>query len=733
MPSDSESNNDKKETLDLIGGQPKPSRRERQRDAAAAITPAAAPLPKAAPKKPKVEALDLVNLDGKKKSGVRKTDQSGKSVVPTISKVLDKEDADLAHPPLPSAQQIFSSPVVPSPVAAADSSEPPTPPAPPEQAEQDGENSNVISIKPPIIVSDLAARMGLKVFVVVKDLIDQKIFASPNHAIEPDIAAKICEKHGFIFEREKREKGGGVHKSEEIIVEPEAPVEEPEELLKLRAPIITIMGHVDHGKTTLLDTIRKSRVAAGEAGGITQHVAAYQVFHNEQPITFLDTPGHAIFSNMRARGADVTDIVILVVAVNDGVMPQTREAIEHAKKADRTIVVAFTKCDLPSANIMRAKTQLAELGVQTTDFGGDTEYAEVSAFTGQGIDTLLELLLLQAEVMELKANPKGTARASIIEARVEPGRGATATAIVDSGTLKVGTPFICGPFSGKVRTLTDDLGKSIKSAGPGTPVEIIGFEDMPHVGDELVEMENERAAKRLATERQEEMRKTRLVNPMKARMEDIFSMVNDSASALRLKLVLKCDVQGSVEAIKNALEAIESKKVEVQFLVAGAGPITESDVIMASSAGAVVIGFNVKVEGKAVKAVKAENVQVKLYSVVYELIDQVREAMQGLLQPLNREKPVGFAEVRQVFKLTKGKAAGSYVSQGKILRKAHARVVRGGVPVFDGKMSTLRRFQEEVEEVKVGLECGIRLGDFDEYLEGDIIECYTLEKVKQDL
>lgn len=265
------------------------------------------------------------------------------------------------------------------------------------------------------------------------------------------------------------------------------------------------------------------------------------------------------------------------------------------------------------------------------------------------------------------------------------------------------------------------------------PVEIIGFEDMPHVGDELVEMENERSAKRLALERQEEMRKARLVNPVKARMEDIFSMVNDSASALRLKLVLKCDVQGSVEAIKNALEAIESKKVEVQFLVAGAGPITESDVVMASSAGAIVIGFNVKLEGKAVKTVKAENVQVKLYSVVYELIDQVREAMQGLLQPLSREKPVGFAEVRQVFKLTKGKAAGSYVSQGKILRKAHARVVRGGVPIFDGKMSTLRRFQEEVDEVKVGLECGIRLGDFDEYLEGDIIECYTLEKIKQDL
>jgi translation initiation factor IF-2 len=340
---------------------------------------------------------------------------------------------------------------------------------------------------------------------------------------------------------------------------------------------------------------------------------------------------------------------------------------------------------------------------------------------------------LQAEVMELKANPKGHARASIIEARVVAGRGATATAIVDSGTLKVGTPFICGPFAGKVRTLANDLGKSLKEAGPGTPVEIIGFEDMPHVGDELVEMESERAAKRLAEERQAERRATRLVNPLKMRMEDIFSMVNDDAGRQKLKVVLKCDVQGSVEAIKNALEAIESKKVEAQMLVVGVGPITESDILMASSANAIVIGFNVKVEAKAVRSIKNENVQVKLYSVVYELIDQVREAMQGLLQPLSREVQVGLADVKKVFKLTKGVAAGSYVKQGRILRKAHARVVRNGVPVFDGKMSTLRRFQDEVDEVKVGQECGIRLGEFNEYVEGDVIECYTLEKVPQEL
>lgn len=729
MPSDSESTPPKKKVLDLIEDQPKPSRRERQREAAAKQ---AAPVPPPPP--PKKAALDIFEDEGKKKksTGIRKTERSGKSVVPTISKVLDKEDADLALPPLPALPDISKilptigglPGVTPAPAAAAE-------PAPAPVAADP--QSKVISIKPPIIVADLATRMGLKSFILMKDLIELKIFVSPNQAIEPDVAVKVCEKHGFIFEREKREKGGGVHKQEEVIAEPEAPVEEPEELLKPRAPIITIMGHVDHGKTTLLDTIRKSRVASSEAGGITQHVGAYQVFHNDQPITFLDTPGHAIFSNMRARGADVTDIVIIVVAANDGVMPQTREAIEHAKKAKRTIVVCFTKCDLPTANVMRAKTQLAELGLQTTDFGGDTEFAEVSAYTGEGMDHLLELLLLQAEVMELKANPKGHARANIIEARVVAGRGATATAIVESGTLKVGTPFICGPFAGKVRNLTNDLGQPIKSAGPGTPVEIIGFEDMPHVGDELVEMENERSAKRLAEERQAERRSARLVNPLKARMEDIFSMVNDSAGKQKLKLVLKCDVQGSVEAIKNALEAIDSKKVECQILVAAVGPISESDILMASSANAIVIGFNVKVEGKAVKSIKTENVQVKLYSVVYELIDQVREAMKGLLEPLNREHIVGLADVKKVFKLTKGVAAGSYVKQGKILRKAHARVVRNGVPIFDGKMSTLRHYQNEVDEIKVGSECGIRLGDFDEYLEGDLIECYTLEKVAQEL
>jgi translation initiation factor IF-2 len=493
------------------------------------------------------------------------------------------------------------------------------------------------------------------------------------------------------------------------------------------------MGHVDHGKTSILDYFRKTKITAGEAGGITQHIGAYQVIHNDHEITFLDTPGHAIFSDMRARGADITDIVVLVVAANDGIMPQTLEAIEHAKKAKKTIIVAINKCDLPSANVERVKSQLAEHGLQTTDFGGDTEFAAVSALNGQGMSDLLDLISLQAEVLELKANPKATARAAVIEARVVPGRGTTATVIVESGTLKVGTPFICGPYAGKVRTLINDRGANVKSAHPGMPVEVIGFEELPNVGDHLTEMKSEREAKTLAADRQEQLRLARLKPQHRNRLEDLYSMVKDGGGKAMLKLILKCDVQGSVEAIKKAVLAIESEKVECSFITAAAGPITESDVAYASSTDAIILGFNVKVEAKAVKAAKASSTEIKLYSIVYELIDQVREAMLGLLEPLTRETVIGHAEVRKVFKLSRGRAAGSFVSDGRIHRKAHARVIRDGIPVFDGRMSTLRRFQEEVEEVRTNFECGIRLGEFNEYQEGDVIECYKLEKVPQTL
>ncbi|MDH3067961.1 translation initiation factor IF-2 [Akkermansia sp. N21169] len=693
MPGQKDNRESEKEVLDLIGSKPKRPRKKQQVEpAAAGETPV--PATDTPVKQEKKQALDL--LSGKKKSR--------------------------PQPETP-AEPVAESPEVDSPLPSADSN--------PGVVEPGG----VINLKPPVSVSDLAAMMGIKPFRLIKDLMGLGIFGNPSTVIDAEVVGKLCDIHGFVFEREKREKGGGVKPLPEVPKEPDPVpvVEEPKEVLKIRTPIITVMGHVDHGKTSLLDYIRRSRVAKGEAGGITQHIGAYSVDHGGQLLTFIDTPGHAIFTEMRARGADVTDIVVLVVAANDGIMPQTREAIAHAKAAKKTVIVAINKCDLPAADPMKTKTGLMEEGLVPTDFGGDIECVEVSALTGAGIPDLLDLLVLQAEVLELKANPKANCRASIIEARVEQGRGSSATAIVESGTIKVGMPFICGPFAGKVRSLNSDSGKKIKSAGPGTPVEIIGFAETPNVGDELVEMENERAAKKLAEERQLDLRATRLNAPRKSRMEDIRALMGDGSQKVQLKLLLKADVQGSVEAIRKAIEDIKSEKVECHFIQTAAGPISESDILLASSSDAVVLGFNVKVESNAVRMVKREGVQVKLYSIVYELIDQVRDTMLGLLEPETRETIIGHADVKQVFKLNKGRAAGCMVSDGKVQRTCEARVLRDGQAIFDGKMSTLRRFQDEVDEVKAGLECGIRLGDFNEYEEGDVIECYTLEKIKQTL
>jgi translation initiation factor IF-2 len=710
MPENSESSPKKTKVLDLLEAPKKPSRRERQRKEAEVVPPAPSVLDAQ-----KANALDLFAEE--KKPKVRKSTRTGKAVLGTISKILDAED-----PAVITEEKVIAAPAPVAVEVVANNA-----------IEEVSDDPKLIVIKPPILIPALAARLGLKPFNIMADLIKIGVFPAPNQPLEPEIAAKICEIHGFVFEREKRDKDKGVHKEVVVIKEPEIVIAEPVDLLKYRPPIVTIMGHVDHGKTSILDFFRKSKVVSGEAGGITQHIGAYQVIHNDQEITFLDTPGHAIFSDMRARGADITDIVIIVVAANDGIMPQTLEAIKHAKKAKKTIIVAINKCDLPSANVDRVKSQLAENGLQTTDFGGDTEFAEVSALNGKGMETLLELVALQAEVLELKANPKATARAAVIEARVVPGRGTTATVIVESGTLKIGTPFICGPYAGKVRSLINDRGVAIKSAHPGMPVEVIGFEELPNVGDHLTEMKTEREAKTLATERQEAQRLVRLKPQHRNRMEDLYSMVRDGGGKAQLKLILKCDVQGSVEAIKKAVLAIESDKVESSFITAAAGPITESDVSYATSTDAIILGFNVKVEAKAVKSAKAAGAEVKLYSVVYELIDQVREAMLGLLEPLTRETVIGHAEVRQIFKLNRGRVAGSFVTDGRIHRKAHARVIRGGIPVFDGRMSTLRRFKDEVEEVRTNFECGIRLGEFNEYQEGDIIECYKLEKYAQTL
>ena len=610
-------------------------------------------------------------------------------------------------------------------------------PAKAEESEKSIEEvgvQKIIHIKPPIIVKDLAEMMEMKPFKIIQDLMELDVFANQTQSIEPDVASQICEKHGFVFEKEKREKGAGVHKVEEVIEVPEIEdIEEvEEEKLSIRPPVVTFMGHVDHGKTSLLDAYRGSRVVNGEAGGITQHIGAYQITRNDQSVTFIDTPGHAAFSEMRARGADITDIVVLVVAADDGLMPTTFEAIDHCRAAGVQIIIAINKVDLPLADVNKVKGQLQENDLTPEDWGGETICVEVSAKEGTGLDDLFEMIHLEAEVLELKSNPEGAGRGIVIEARTEPGKGPTATAVIQTGTLNVGDAFICGNQHGKVKALIDDTGGRIKEAGPSTPVEVVGYSGVPNVGDELIEMESERKAKKLGEERQDQLRQEKLKPQQKSALETLFANI-EQGKKTTLKLIIKADVQGSLQAIEKSLNEIESDKVSVDILRQSAGPITEADVLLASASDAILIGFNTKVENKAQPIVKREGVQVKLFSIIYELIDQVKEAMLGLLEPETRENVVGHAKVLEVFKLSSGRVGGCVVTDGKVARTARARVLREGVPIYDGGFSTLRRFKDDVKEVKNGLECGIKLGKFNDYQKEDVIECYELEKLEQTL
>jgi len=665
-------------------------------------------------------------------------DQDDKPRVPRIRKL-----ASLSNPVLPTISRIRAPDAVPEPVAPPVSEPVPAdagPASPVTELSPTGEK--LVHLKPPFTVKDLAAAIEQKPFVVIKNLMDIGIFANQNQTIETEVASKICELHGFKFEKERREKGAGVHKQEQKVVPPPEPKEkeiaadEPD-VLKTRPPVVTFMGHVDHGKTTLMDTIRRTRVAAGEAGGITQHIGAYSVKTKdkagvEHSITFLDTPGHAAFTAMRSRGATVTDIVVLVVDASDGIMPQTIEALSHARAAKVKIIVAITKIDLPGANIDRVKGQLQEKGLVPEDWGGEVIVCPVSALKGQGIDRLLEMILLEAEILELKASSQVPARASVIEAQIEQGRGPTATVIVKMGTLKVGQPFICGDYCGKVKALVDEHGGQIKSAGPATPAKIVGFSGMPNAGDELIVMDSERDVQRLSTERLEGKRLGKLSSPRRATLENLFATIAEGQKPV-LTLVLKGDVQGSLEAIATSVKQIDSKKVDLDIIHSAVGPVSESDVLLSAASNAVIVGFGVKVENNASNAAKKEGVQIKLFSIIYELIDQVKEAMAGLLEPENREQIIGHAQVKQVFELTKGIVAGCYVSDGRIQRTARARVLRNRQPIYDGGIATLRRFTDDVKEVRSGVECGLKLGDYTEYETGDIIECYILEKVPQTL
>jgi translation initiation factor IF-2 len=598
-------------------------------------------------------------------------------------------------------------------------------------------DAQVISIKPPIVVRDLAEQLKQKPFKIIADLMEAGVFASVNQAIDDKVAQRICAKYGFRFEVEKRERGSGlVHTQVKTL---ELDVEDKLADLVPRAPVVTIMGHVDHGKTSLLDVIRKSNVAAGEAGGITQHIGAYTISfpHPERKkelaqITFLDTPGHAAFSSMRARGANVTDLVVLVVAANDGVMPQTLEALSHARAAKVPLLVAINKMDHPNANALRVRQQLQDKGLVPDDWGGDTIFVEASALTKQGVDKLIEMILLQADLLELKANPNRHAKGNVIESGLEPG-GPTATVLVRKGTLRLGDVIICGHYYGRVRALINEEGKRLKEAAPSVAVKVLGLNGVPEAGLEFSVVEDEKAARDLAEQRAEEAKALGQESTRaKVTLENLFDQLASTTFKV-LKIVVKADTQGSVEAIVDALKKIESDKVSMEVIHSAVGTITESDVALASASHAVILGFHTRIDSGVADKAKHEGVQIKLYAIIYELIDQVKEGMAGLLEPLLKDITVGAAEVRKVFALSKGApVAGCMVLSGRIV-KGKVRVRRRKEIIYEGIAQSLRRFQDEVNEVRAGMECGIRIEGFSEFQVGDNIECYTMEKIVQKL
>jgi len=574
-----------------------------------------------------------------------------------------------------------------------------------------------------ILVGELAKRMSVKAAEIIKKLMQNGVMTTINQAIDAETASSIASAYGYEIERLQPE--------EALLLQEEE--EDRPELLVERPPVVTIMGHVNHGKTRLLDAIRKTNVMESEAGGITQHIGAYKVNVGDKVVVFLDTPGHEAFTKMRARGAMVTDIVVLVVAADDGVMPQTLEAISHARAAGVPIVVAINKIDLPNANVDRVKQVLTEHKLMPEAWGGDTLYAEISAKEGRGIPELLELILLQAEMLELKANPAKRMKGVIIEARLDRTLGPVATVLVREGTLRVGDPFVTGLHYGKVRALLDDRGVRVSEAGPSIPVEVLGCSGVPEAGDPFYVVEDEKKAKLLSSLRAEKARQADAAQAGRMSLEDLYERIR-AEDVKELNIILKADVQGSVEALAGSLERLSTDKVKVKILHGGVGGVTESDVMLAAASNALVIGFNVRAEPKAMAMVEQEKVDVRFYTVIYDAVADVKAALQGMLQPVYKEILLGRAEVRETFMIPKvGMVAGSYVLEGKMERNAKVRVLRDSVQIHDGKIASLRRFKDDTREVTAGYECGIRIEAFNDVKVGDVLEAYSLEEVSQVL
>lgn len=625
----------------------------------------------------------------------------------------------------------------PPPPSSAGKAQVPSPPSPSsDSSEQEGSvEGNKVIVKPPIVVRDFAVLLGLKPFQLISELMEMGIFASMNQTIEEDVARKISKVKGFELEVKYRGEKADKPQTTKKKVD-----EDDESLLQLRPPVVCILGHVDHGKTTLLDTIRKANVVAGEAGGITQHVGAYQISHGENKITFLDTPGHAAFSKIRERGANLTDVSVLVVAADDGFMPQTDEALKFAQRSQSALIVAINKIDTKGADTDKVKTQMQERSIPSEDWGGDVVTVPISALNGDNVGELLDMIILQSEVMELKANPTAISEGVIIEARQEVGRGPTATVIVQKGTLKIGDTIHCGEVYCKVKAMIDDQGNQVKKAPPSTPVNLLGWSGVPDAGATYKFSKNEREARREAEEYSLMSKQVDELPAEEPTEEDDASGVNalfaaiSKSKATTYKVILKADVRGSLEALQDSLEMIESDKVFLEILQGDVGPITKNDVQMAKTSGADVIGFNVKLDNGVMGEAKHQGIRVFQNNIIYEIIDLIKDNMADLLEPEVVEKKTGRAEVRQVFKLSKGRTvAGSMVMEGSITRNRGARLLRGKEVLAEGKIDTLKRFKDDVTEVKAGFECGIRLDGFDRYEEGDVIESFELEKNRPTL
>ena len=587
------------------------------------------------------------------------------------------------------------------------------------KAEQEFAENTILEIGETITVKELADMLKKPYADVIKNLMFLGIMAAVNQEIDYNTAEKLCEKYEIMCE--KKEESSEL---ETLNVE-----EEDDENLVKRPPIVTVMGHVDHGKTSLLDAIRKTKVIDSEAGGITQHIGAYTVTINGEKITFLHTPGHEAFTAMRARGAQITDIVILVVAADDGIMPQTKEAISHCKAANVPIVVAINKIDKPGANIDRVKQELTEYGLVSEDWGGDTICVPVSAKKGINLDQLLEMVLLTAEMLELKANPNRKAMGAVIEAKLDKGRGAVASLLVQSGTLSVGDSILVGSTYGRIRAMFNDDGKKIKSAGPSMPVEILGLSEVPAAGDRFNEVKDEKTARDMAEKRKEKLKIETLNSNHRVSLEDLYNQIREG-KVKELAIIVKADVQGSVEAIKQSLEKLSTDDVKVRVIHGGVGAITETDVTLATASNAIIIGFNVRPDSNASALSEKEEVEIKTYRIIYDAIEDVKSAMIGMLEPEYREVILGKAEIRETYKISNvGTIAGCYVLDGKIVRNSEVRIIREGVVVFEGVLASLKRFKDDVKEVASGYECGLSVDRFNDIKVGDIIEAFKMEAI----